>query len=341
MAGSGITASPRASATPSSTRMTGWCWSSTIIIPPQPAARTFHRRAPAAGRARPSTRSPRYVVKGVKASIGCGRSIAPMTSARMRERRSRKALTTPSGWAQGHRRFVPECMLNKQRRERPLIAKAVKQGKRVVRQKFGVDEDVCTGDHACIRLSGCPSLSVKAHQRSQLKDDPVAAIDNSLRRLRQLRRGRRGGGALPVALSRRRHPERRPARPACWPGCARLRVIGALQQRWREWRRIAPCLSIHDGHAERAHPSASRASISRRPTTIAPSLAMVRSGRRRAGRLDRLELARTQWPSGPGDELGARRRPAHPAPPSIMSRMIAAGRKPAGGPCCRFCRRAG
>ena len=48
----------------------------------------------------------------------------------------------------------------------------------MVRERFGVDEDVCTGDHACIRLSGCPSLSVKQTD-DPLKDDPVAAIDNS------------------------------------------------------------------------------------------------------------------------------------------------------------------
>ncbi len=71
-----------------------------------------------------------------------------------------------------------ECMLNKQRREKPILAKAVKDGKRVLRQRFGVDEDVCTGDHACIRLSGCPSLSVKPSD-DPLKDDPVVAIDNS------------------------------------------------------------------------------------------------------------------------------------------------------------------
>ena len=71
-----------------------------------------------------------------------------------------------------------ECMLNKQRRIKPLFNKAVKSGERVVRERFGIDEDVCTGDHACIRLSGCPSLSVK-HTDDPLKDDPVAAIDNS------------------------------------------------------------------------------------------------------------------------------------------------------------------
>ncbi len=71
-----------------------------------------------------------------------------------------------------------ECMLNKQRRIRPQFLKAVSEGKRMVKQRFGVDEDICTGDHACIRLSGCPSLSVK-HSDDPLKDDPVAAIDNS------------------------------------------------------------------------------------------------------------------------------------------------------------------
>jgi indolepyruvate ferredoxin oxidoreductase alpha subunit len=71
-----------------------------------------------------------------------------------------------------------ECMLNRQRREKPLLQAAVKAGKRVVRPKFGVDADVCTGDHACMRLSGCPSLSLK-HTGEKLRDDPVAVVDNS------------------------------------------------------------------------------------------------------------------------------------------------------------------
>jgi indolepyruvate ferredoxin oxidoreductase, alpha subunit len=71
-----------------------------------------------------------------------------------------------------------ECMLNRQRREKPLMAKAINDGKRVVKPRFGVDEDVCTGDHACIRLSGCPSLSVKKLD-DPLRDDPVASIDQS------------------------------------------------------------------------------------------------------------------------------------------------------------------
>lgn len=71
-----------------------------------------------------------------------------------------------------------ECMLNKQRRVKPQLARDAMAGKRVTKDRFGVDEDVCTGDHACMRLSGCPSLSLK-DSGDPLKDDPVAAIDNS------------------------------------------------------------------------------------------------------------------------------------------------------------------
>jgi indolepyruvate ferredoxin oxidoreductase alpha subunit len=89
----------------------------------------------------------------------------------------REALTTDE---KGPKVIVAssECMLNKQRREKPLIDKAIKGGMRVVKPKFGVDEDICTGDHACMRLSGCPSLSVKSLD-DPLRDDPVAHIDQS------------------------------------------------------------------------------------------------------------------------------------------------------------------
>ncbi|MFT6676390.1 MAG: indolepyruvate ferredoxin oxidoreductase alpha subunit [Sulfitobacter sp.] len=71
-----------------------------------------------------------------------------------------------------------ECMLNKQRREKPLRNQAIKAGRRVDVPRFGVDSDVCTGDHACIRLSGCPSLSLKRLD-DPLRDDPVAHIDQT------------------------------------------------------------------------------------------------------------------------------------------------------------------
>ena len=71
-----------------------------------------------------------------------------------------------------------ECQLNRQRRVKPIIRDAIRQGRRVVRERFGVDADTCTGDHSCIRLSGCPSLSV-APNPDRLRRDPVAAVDNS------------------------------------------------------------------------------------------------------------------------------------------------------------------
>ena len=71
-----------------------------------------------------------------------------------------------------------ECMLNRQRREKPLRQEAIGAGTRVEVPRFGVDEDICTGDHACIRLSGCPSLSLKTLD-DPLRDDPVAHIDQT------------------------------------------------------------------------------------------------------------------------------------------------------------------
>ena len=71
-----------------------------------------------------------------------------------------------------------ECQLNRQRRVKPLMKKAIKGGERVVRERFGVDPDTCTGDHSCIRLSGCPSLTVKKNP-DPLRTDPIAHVDNS------------------------------------------------------------------------------------------------------------------------------------------------------------------
>jgi indolepyruvate ferredoxin oxidoreductase, alpha subunit len=89
----------------------------------------------------------------------------------------REALTTPF---RGPKVIVAEgeCQLNRQRRVRPLMKKAIDEGKRVVRERFGVDADTCTGDHSCIRLSGCPSLTVKPNP-DPLRTDPVAYVDNS------------------------------------------------------------------------------------------------------------------------------------------------------------------
>ncbi|MHB1124678.1 MAG: thiamine pyrophosphate-dependent enzyme [Ramlibacter sp.] len=89
----------------------------------------------------------------------------------------REALTTP---AKGPKVVVAssECMLNKQRRIKPLVRKGIAGGQRVVRERFGVDADTCTGDHSCIRLSGCPSLTIKSNP-DPLRRDPVASVIDS------------------------------------------------------------------------------------------------------------------------------------------------------------------
>ena len=71
-----------------------------------------------------------------------------------------------------------ECQLARQRRIRPIEARKLSEGRRVVRTRFGVDADVCTGDHSCIRLSGCPSLTI-APNPDPLRRDPVAKVDNN------------------------------------------------------------------------------------------------------------------------------------------------------------------
>ncbi len=68
-----------------------------------------------------------------------------------------------------------ECQLERQRKLRPVVSKQLSEGKRTVRVKYGVDEDTCTGDHSCIRLSGCPTLTVKDNP-DPLRTDPVATV---------------------------------------------------------------------------------------------------------------------------------------------------------------------
>ena len=82
--------------------------------------------------------------------------------------------------SQGPRVIVAEgeCQLSRQRRVKPLIAKMVGDGKRVVKERFGIDSDTCTGDHECVRLSGCPSLTIKPNP-DPLRQHPVAYVDNT------------------------------------------------------------------------------------------------------------------------------------------------------------------
>jgi len=68
-----------------------------------------------------------------------------------------------------------ECQLERQRKLQPVVSRRLSEGKRTVRVKYGVDEDTCTGDHSCIRLSGCPTLTIKDNP-DPLRRDPVATV---------------------------------------------------------------------------------------------------------------------------------------------------------------------
>ncbi len=68
-----------------------------------------------------------------------------------------------------------ECQLERQRKLRPVNAAKLSSGERLVRVKYGVDEDTCTGDHSCIRISGCPTLTIKDNP-DPLRRDPVATV---------------------------------------------------------------------------------------------------------------------------------------------------------------------
>jgi indolepyruvate ferredoxin oxidoreductase alpha subunit len=71
-----------------------------------------------------------------------------------------------------------ECQLARQRRVRMEDAVKLETGLRVTRTRYGVDDEICTGDHSCIRLSGCPSLTVKP-STDPLRSDPVATVIDS------------------------------------------------------------------------------------------------------------------------------------------------------------------
>jgi indolepyruvate ferredoxin oxidoreductase alpha subunit len=89
----------------------------------------------------------------------------------------REALTTREG---GLKVVIAkaECQLERQRREKPRLRKLADAGKPVVQPRFGVDADVCTGDHSCMRLNGCPSLTLR-ESPDPLREDPVAHVDET------------------------------------------------------------------------------------------------------------------------------------------------------------------
>ena len=71
-----------------------------------------------------------------------------------------------------------ECMLELQRREKPRLRTLAAAGEQVIQPRFGIDPDVCTGDHSCMRLNGCPSLTLRDNP-DPLREDPIAFVDDT------------------------------------------------------------------------------------------------------------------------------------------------------------------
>lgn len=122
--------------------------------------------------AKPLTLDIEAALRGV--GVGWVRKVTSYNVAEMRDT-LQEAMTTSQG---GLKVIIAdgECQLERQRRIKPVNAAKLQRGERVVRTRFGIDDDVCTGDHSCIRLSGCPSLTIKPNP-SALRTDPVATVN--------------------------------------------------------------------------------------------------------------------------------------------------------------------
>ena len=129
------------------------------------------REAAAGASATASDTSIERVLRGV--GVDWVRSVASGDVARMRSTLAEALTTRASGLkvviADG------ECQLERQRRLRAAAARGVVPSRRV---RYGIDPDVCNGDRACVRLSGCPSLTV-APASDPFAAAPVTTIDAS------------------------------------------------------------------------------------------------------------------------------------------------------------------
>ncbi len=210
-----------------------------------------------------------------------------------------------------------ECQLERQRRVQAVArARSSQRGRRVVRVKYGVDEDTCSGDHSCIRLSGCPTLSVKAVVRSAARRSGGDRA-RRLRRLRPVRRERARGGAVPVVLPRRGDPES---------------ATGATGWRARRARRGRSAVPAGMSARAAAHDH------ERDAPDHDPHRRAGRRGRRRARRVAGRDRARRR-----AIRRRARRSPASRSAPArrpTTSRCFPrpSRRSAAAGRCCRCCR---
>src|SRR6185295_10757042 len=136
----------------------------------------------------------------------------------------REALTTR---ARGLKVVIArgECQLERQRRLRPELRRRAAAGETVVQPRFGIDPDVCTGDHSCMRLNGCPSLTLR-DSPDPLREDPIAHVDAS-----RVGCGVCGEVAHAAVLCPSFYEVKTIANPTWWErvlGRVRASVIGAL-----------------------------------------------------------------------------------------------------------------
>ena len=240
------------------------------------------------------------------ASPGCSTITRTYDVAMMRDT-LREALTTNGEGPEGHHRAVRMHAEQAAPRAAADAQGASKRGERVVRERFGVDADTCTGDHSCIRLSGCPSLTIAPNP------DPLRARagdqgDQLLRRLRPVRRGRARRGAVPVVLPRLDHHQPDRLGPA------------SRRKRARRRDRLLPARAIARRTPRRRALSRSDDADGRQRQGAADHHRHPRHGRRRrrrAGGLDR--RCRRARRLHRADDLGARRRAAHRRDRSITS----------------------
>jgi indolepyruvate ferredoxin oxidoreductase alpha subunit len=121
----------------------------------------------------------------------------------------------------------PPCWCGAERRRPPPHPAPLRPFKRWFAARFGVDPETCTGDHSCIRISGCPSLTI-ADNPDPLRRDPIAKVISSC-----VGCGLCGENAHAAALCPSFYQTQVIINPSRWDrfkGALRRRYIGWLQR---------------------------------------------------------------------------------------------------------------
>ena len=222
-----------------------------------------------------------------------------------------------------------ECQLARQRRVRAEDAEKLKRGMRVTRARYGVDDEICTGDHSCIRLSGCPSLTVKPSP-DPLRTDPVATVVEVCVGCGLCGEVAHAAVLVPLVLPRRDHAQRHLARPRhASPAPARDRVaappapnVPRTGTDKRSRRSRAPSPTLPPGGRE---PAMQLAAKEQHQSDQTADRRARRRRRRRAHAMDRVGGGGSRLPGA--DRPRSPASPSAPAPPLITSRSCRCRRR--------------